>query len=27
LVAVWNAANGRLWRIPVVANIADRMCS
>jgi len=27
LVAIWQAANGRLWRIPVVAEIADRMCS
>ena len=27
LVAIWHAANGRLWRIPVAAEIADRMCS
>jgi uncharacterized membrane protein len=26
LVAIWNAATGRLWRIPVAAEIADRMC-
>jgi uncharacterized membrane protein len=27
LVAIWHAATGRLWRIPVAAGIADRMCS
>jgi uncharacterized membrane protein len=27
LIAIWHAANGRLWRIPVAAKIADRMCS
>jgi uncharacterized membrane protein len=27
LVAIWHAANGRLWRIPGAAEIADRMCS
>ena len=27
VVAIWHAANGRLWRIPVAAEIADRMCS
>jgi uncharacterized membrane protein len=27
LVAIWQAATGRLWRIPVAAEIADRMCS
>jgi uncharacterized membrane protein len=27
VIAIWNAANGRLWRIPVAAEIADRMCS
>ena len=27
LVSIWNAATGRMWRIPVVAEIADRMCS
>ena len=27
LVAIWHAANGRLWRIPIAAEIADRMCS
>jgi uncharacterized membrane protein len=26
-VAIWQAATGRLWRIPVAAEIADRMCS
>jgi uncharacterized membrane protein len=27
VAAIWNAATGRLWRIPVAASIADRMCS
>ncbi len=27
LLAIWHAATGRLWRIPVAAGIADRMCS
>jgi uncharacterized membrane protein len=27
VVAIWQAANGRLWRIPFAAEIADRMCS
>jgi uncharacterized membrane protein len=27
VVAIWNAATGRLWRIPIAAEIADRMCS
>jgi uncharacterized membrane protein len=27
VVAIWNAATGRSWRIPFVAEIADRMCS
>ena len=27
LVAMWHAAAGRLWRIPVAAAIADRMCA
>jgi len=27
VAAIWNAANGRVWRIPVAAEIADRMCS
>ena len=26
-VAMWNAATGRRWRIPLAADIADRMCS
>ena len=26
LVAIWQAATGRLWRIPVAAELADRMC-
>ena len=26
LVAIWHAATGRLWRIPVAAELADRMC-
>ena len=26
MVSIWNAAAGRMWRIPVVAEIADRMC-
>jgi uncharacterized membrane protein len=26
LVAIWHAATGHLWRIPVAASIADRMC-
>jgi len=24
--AIWYAATGRLWRIPIAASIADRMC-
>jgi uncharacterized membrane protein len=27
LMAIWNAAAGRIWRIPIAAEIADRMCS
>jgi uncharacterized membrane protein len=27
VMAIWHAATGRLWRIPVAAEIADRMCS
>ncbi len=27
VAAIWNAATGRLWRIPLAAAIADRMCS
>ena len=27
LVAIWQSATGRLWRIPIAAEIADRMCS
>ena len=27
LVSMWHAATGRLWRIPLAADIADRMCS
>jgi uncharacterized membrane protein len=26
VAAIWHAATGRLWRIPVAASIADRMC-
>lgn len=26
VVAIWHAATGHLWRIPVAASIADRMC-
>ena len=26
VAALWNAATGRLWRIPVAAKFADRMC-
>lgn len=25
-VAMWRAATGRLWRIPVAASVADRLC-
>jgi uncharacterized membrane protein len=25
VVAMWNAATGRVWRIPVAANLADRL--
>ena len=27
LVSIWHAATGRMWRIPVAAAVADRMCS
>jgi uncharacterized membrane protein len=27
VMAIWHAANGRLWRIPLAAEIADWMCS
>jgi uncharacterized membrane protein len=27
VIAIWNAATGRAWRIPIAADIADRMCS
>ena len=27
VIAIWHAANGRLWRIPIAAELADRMCS
>jgi uncharacterized membrane protein len=26
VAAIWQAATGHLWRIPVAAPIADRMC-
>jgi len=26
LQAIWHAATGRLWRIPIAAGLADRMC-
>jgi uncharacterized membrane protein len=25
-VAMWHAATGRLWRIPIAAEVADRLC-
>jgi uncharacterized membrane protein len=26
IAAIWNAATGRVWRIPVAATLADWMC-